>query len=259
MHQHLIAESRQLVLAAMAAQAARSGGWQRHQHSCWWQSGLPASGANLVLDCGGQPQRQSLSRLSSLMRWSGGPVGWLVWPDQHPALQRRVLAAAGYRPSEPLWLGVLPSCRELAGSASPREMGVLSGPESAAYVRYLEQCHQIHQAYAQLISATFLASAQPAAFKTLAIWREGAIAAAVTAAVQRRADAAPALGHLLWLGVLPAWRRRGLARALTRQACQWLLGLGVERIHVQASPMAVGLYRSLGFTEAGELELWGWG
>ncbi len=135
----------------------------------------------------------------------------------------------------------------------------LHGNQASAYSFYLEQCHRLHARYAQLITTTFLTSLPSAGFKTLVIWRDGGVVAAITAFLLRASTAEPVLGQLLWLGVLPRWRRQGLASSLTRQACLWLLGMGVERIHVQASSMAKGLYRSHAFTDLGALDLWGCG
>ena len=261
MDHQLIGESRRLVIAAMAAQAARTDGWQQHQSSIWWQSGLPASGANLVLDCGRNPHDRALSRLSRLMCWTGNPVGWLVWPDQDPELQQGVLSKVGYRLSEPLWLGVLHHHQELFSCASPTDLetiDVLLPHQRVEYCTYLEHCHHLHPRYAQLIANTFLIPLYPSSFKTLVIWRDGVVVAAITASFWPPSTVQPTLGQLLWLGVLPRWRRQGLARSLTHQACLWLLGMGVERIHVQSSVMATGLYRSLGFSDLGYVDLWGW-
>ena len=55
------------------------------------------------------------------------------------------------------------------------------------------------------------------------------------------------------LYISPAYRRRGLARALVVRACDYALSTGYERIVLdtdkEALPDAYALYRSLGFTE----------
>lgn len=59
-------------------------------------------------------------------------------------------------------------------------------------------------------------------------------------------------GYIDYLGVRSDVRRRGLARALVADACRELAVDGVPAVHLTVrvdSPGAVGLYRSLGFTE----------
>lgn len=255
LEQERVLESRQLVLAAMRAQAWQSGLWQEHGSCRWWQSSIAAVGANLVLDCGSDPHSHVLARLMGLMRWNSRPSGWLVWPDQTPSLQRELLRQKGYRCCEQLWLGSLPSDLGPIAPCSD-QVGVLRHMDDRpAYVRYLQACHQLDPSHASLLMTAFVQSTNSGTerFKVFVVWLDGRIIAAITACVLP----APALGHLLWLGVLPAWRRRGLARMITLQACGWLLAMGVHRIHVQASPMAVGLYRSIGFQHHGDLDLWG--
>lgn len=248
-------EARQLVVAAMRAQAAQGGLWQEHQQLSWWQSPIAASGANLVVDCGADPHSQLLTRVMALMRWSRRPVGWLIWPDQNPALQHQLLYQRGYRQCEQLWLGSLTPNSAQVCSVS-RQVRVVRPFEQLVYASHLQQCHHLGVAYAQLLTATFLnqPDTPSVAFKVFTIRFEGQIVAAITACVL---PADPRLGNLLWLGVLPSWRRRGFARTITLQACSWMVALGVQRIHVQASAMAVGLYRSLGFKPYGDLNLWG--
>lgn len=259
--QHLrLGEARQLVAAAMRAQAAQGGLWQAHRQMRWWQSPIAASGANLVVDCGLDPQPQVLTRLMALMRWGHRPVGWLVWPDQHADLQQRLLQERGYTHRERLWLGSLTVLSDVCGPMS--QLGHVVMPmDQQAYVRYLQHCHQVGFEHAQMLTAAFLAPAKARSplFKTFAIWMDGVVVAAITACVLPPTSAFPCLGNLLWLGVVPAWRRRGFARAITLQACSWIVAQGVDRIHVQATAAAVGLYRSIGFQPHAHLDLWGQG
>ncbi len=257
-----VSEARRLVTASMRSQAALAGFWQEYQSFCWWQSGLQAAGANLLLDCGTNPKPASLIRLAVLLRWSAAPVGWLIWPDQSADLQQQLLAQVGFCHRESIWLGFLPAERLdpkplCAGDSDLIQ--VLRWSDAVGYAHYLEQCHQICHAYSRLITATFLNPSPPGMFKTLGVLKDGAVVASVTAGLMPGVSGSPPLGNLLWLGVLTPWRRRGLARAITEQACTWLMAKGVNRIHVQASPMAVGLYRSLGFRHCGDLALWGAG
>ena len=51
----------------------------------------------------------------------------------------------------------------------------------------------------------------------------------------------------------PAWRGRGIARALMRQIMDWAVARGCERVVLHASEAARPLYRSLGFTATNEM------
>jgi ribosomal protein S18 acetylase RimI-like enzyme len=69
------------------------------------------------------------------------------------------------------------------------------------------------------------------------------------------------VAYVAHLGVVPAWRKRGLARALLRHAMAGLRErgrtaavLGVDADHPTG---AVGLYRSEGFRETGRTAAWG--
>ena len=55
--------------------------------------------------------------------------------------------------------------------------------------------------------------------------------------------------HLSTVFVEPAHRRRGLARAVVEASVTWCDEVGAEIVDLNATPDAVGLYRSLGFTE----------
>ena len=65
---------------------------------------------------------------------------------------------------------------------------------------------------------------------------------------------ATALRHgtqMAWLGmvlVLPEYRRRGVAKALTEHALAWLDGHGVKACGLDATDMGKPLYEQLGFT-----------
>ena len=48
-----------------------------------------------------------------------------------------------------------------------------------------------------------------------------------------------------------AWRRSGLARAITRALLADAQERGIGRIELHATPDGIGLYRSLGFVERG--------
>ena len=60
------------------------------------------------------------------------------------------------------------------------------------------------------------------------------------------------LGRFQFVETQPAWRRRGLCRALVHHVCRHAFGtLGLRRLVMCADPhdMAIGIYRSLGFVQ----------
>jgi ribosomal protein S18 acetylase RimI-like enzyme len=66
------------------------------------------------------------------------------------------------------------------------------------------------------------------------------------------------MAHVAWLtvAVAPAWRRRGVGRALMEEARAWALDRGVRKLqlHVRAgNAPAIALYRGLGYEPEGVL------
>jgi N-acetylglutamate synthase-like GNAT family acetyltransferase len=59
----------------------------------------------------------------------------------------------------------------------------------------------------------------------------------------------PGMAQLAFLHVSAAWRRMGIASAITRQLLQHARAQGLKRAYVSATPSesAVGFYRSFGF------------
>jgi RimJ/RimL family protein N-acetyltransferase len=60
------------------------------------------------------------------------------------------------------------------------------------------------------------------------------------------------LGRFQFVETQPAWRRRGLCRALVHHVCRHAFGtLGLQRLVMCADPhdVAIGIYRSLGFVQ----------
>lgn len=83
---------------------------------------------------------------------------------------------------------------------------------------------------------------------------DGGLAAAGCGWVEERL---PGVRHLDGLvGIVasvatdPAWRRRGLARAVCGALLEWFDAQGVERVELMASTDGDGLYRGLGFVDA---------
>jgi ribosomal protein S18 acetylase RimI-like enzyme len=62
-------------------------------------------------------------------------------------------------------------------------------------------------------------------------------------------------GFLANIYVDKTWRRRGIARALTLAALDWLKAAGCERVRLVASESGRPLYESLGFKDGDEMEL----
>ena len=53
----------------------------------------------------------------------------------------------------------------------------------------------------------------------------------------------------------PAWRRRGIARALTLAAVDWAKANGCEVVRLRTSKMGRPVYEGIGFVRTDELEL----
>ncbi len=62
-------------------------------------------------------------------------------------------------------------------------------------------------------------------------------------------------GSMSSVFVTPEHRRRGLARAVVSAGLSWLDEMGAEVVDLHATPDAVCLYRSLGFSESRSLAL----
>jgi ribosomal protein S18 acetylase RimI-like enzyme len=61
-----------------------------------------------------------------------------------------------------------------------------------------------------------------------------------------------AMGRFQFVGTQPAWRRRGLCRALVHHVCRHAFDtLGLQRLVMCADPhdVAIGIYRSVGFVQ----------
>ncbi|MEB3235102.1 MAG: GNAT family N-acetyltransferase [Cyanobacteriota bacterium] len=273
-----LVEARHLVMASVQAQARQVGLWQEHAALGWWQSGLPAMAANLVVHCGPLAGDRQVCALARLLARSGPAAGWLVWPDQRPEHQRALLQGCGFHLCERIELAsfnvsqnvsqtvFLPPSRP-AGDGAGERVGCrpLAAADRPACAVLLQACHGVPAAVAAVVAAAFV-DAPPLLLahgslqlQTLAIWQQGRPVATITAALWRPLEPThgPACGGLLWLGTDPAWRRRGYGMQVTAAACAWLQQQGAQRLHVQASAAAASIYRGLGFAHDGWLELWG--
>jgi GNAT superfamily N-acetyltransferase len=65
----------------------------------------------------------------------------------------------------------------------------------------------------------------------------------------------PQNGWIIGVYVVPEYRRRGAARALTDAALSWLRGTECVEAKLHASPFGRGIYESLGFTLTNEMKL----
>jgi len=65
----------------------------------------------------------------------------------------------------------------------------------------------------------------------------------------------PRRGNILNVYVQPAYRRRGLARALTEAAVAWCRQNGVRMVILHASDAGRPIYAALGFTPTNEMSL----
>lgn len=68
----------------------------------------------------------------------------------------------------------------------------------------------------------------------------------------------PTIGGIYHVGTLPEARGRGVGAAITAAPMRDAAAAGREAASLQASEMAVSVYRSIGFVECGDLELYDW-
>ncbi|HZY98183.1 MAG TPA: GNAT family N-acetyltransferase [Candidatus Baltobacteraceae bacterium] len=62
-------------------------------------------------------------------------------------------------------------------------------------------------------------------------------------------------GYVEGVYVLPAFRRRGVAKRLMRECIDWLQSMGCDAVRLQSTVEGRPLYASLGFVPTDELEL----
>lgn len=62
-------------------------------------------------------------------------------------------------------------------------------------------------------------------------------------------------GYIEGVYVLPAFRRRGIAKRLMRECIDWLQSMGCDAVRLQSTVEGRPLYESLGFVPTDELEL----
>ena len=263
-----LVDARALLHQCFRVLAEQTGRWHQEKHMAWWLSGLPAIGANVLVECGVDPQPERLQALAGSLACLDVPVGWLIWPDQTPSLQQAILQTRGFQFCECLWLGRLAPGELKApaylSQALPLEIRQLIPHDAPALAELYGVCHQIPSSFADVAARAFLPRSSPVVstfggFLPVDGSLQPELVAAITVILDPRPRSAqnPSMAGLAWLGTHPNVRRCGVASRLTRLVCQTLIRSGVSCIHVQASPAATGLYPGLGFRSYGRLELWG--
>jgi GNAT superfamily N-acetyltransferase len=61
------------------------------------------------------------------------------------------------------------------------------------------------------------------------------------------------VGYVAGVYVMPGWRRRGLARAITEAAVDWLWEIGCRVVRLHAANEARSIYESMGFEPSNEM------
>jgi GNAT superfamily N-acetyltransferase len=61
------------------------------------------------------------------------------------------------------------------------------------------------------------------------------------------------VGYIAGVYVLPDWRHRGLARAVTVAALDWLWSIGCRLVRLHAADEARAIYEALGFVPSNEM------
>lgn len=83
----------------------------------------------------------------------------------------------------------------------------------------------------------------PATPGRLAATGAGSIATRLPGPLHPRAS----FGYIQWVSTDPAWRRRGLAGAITAALLGWFAARGVEAVELHATAQGEPVYRALGF------------
>ena len=245
---------------ALQAQAMEVGLWQEHDGFVWWQSGLAATGANLVVESGNGSNVQQIQRLVDLMLWPQKPVGWLIWPGRQMKLIKNILAANKFHYCETLSLLSM-----AAASFVPRQMSIkttlLNISNQTLFCDFLTICHQIPKCYANVVSRAFLLNlSSEIKMQTWAVLKKdnsgSHIIASITACLMPGRFGP--IGGLFWLGTVEKHRSKGYASQLVVDANEWLITNGAIQVFVQSTARAHSLYKSLGFMQNGSMEFWGY-
>jgi len=92
---------------------------------------------------------------------------------------------------------------------------------------------------------TVVVAEEPGARERLVACGAGVVSERLPSPAHARAR----VGYVQWMSTEPAFRRRGLARAVLRALLAWFEAQGVHDVELHASPQGRLLYRSEGFWE----------
>ncbi len=230
-----------------------SGLWLKHKGMEWGYSGHRAFGANLLVSAGQSNNTLCNGRRESLMKWmsiSKLPIGWIIWPDEHPDKQKVQLSSYGFKH---LTTHTLMSCsvHNIILSESVKLVSTLQSKNIYSYAKHLVSYLNIPKEYAIQVASGFLINSQQGYSKTWLIITDGEPRSSITAFRER------SWGGLAWLGTQNKYRRRGYAKELANIAISWLISKGAAHLEIQSSIQAVELYQRMGFKSWGKQEFWG--
>lgn len=80
-------------------------------------------------------------------------------------------------------------------------------------------------------------------------------AASITTRLPGPGNPAATVAYIQWISTDPAWRRRGLARLITKALLDWLTAREVRLIELHATADGERLYRALGFAPGAHLAM----
>lgn len=228
---------------------AHGGAFAAHDGVVAWSTGLPVREWNGVMVVA-RPHRPKAAVRAAARAVRDVPWGLLVPVELEPALARTA-DAAGLR------LAVVQPCMVLR-----RPHLVPVRPPAGTVVR---AAHADEVAAVQ--SVTFgdppdlaMRFVRPTVGAPGCVYL-AAVADGVTACVGEvvgpGAPGAPTMpGGIYGVATLPAYRRRGLAAALTTALVELAFGRGSSFVHLNPSPMGEGVYRRLGFRTIPGMAIW---
>jgi ribosomal protein S18 acetylase RimI-like enzyme len=236
------------------------GHWREQQSACWLEAPIGHPFVNSVVSGGDPPDRRRTAWIAERFHQRGLPCRWFLWPDQQPAVQAALLEELGFEPSLPAFLLSAQTAALLAATPDPgrRVAAALPGARLQPLDRSWRKpliaafgaCFGLPPNLAALAADSCLERSGPGAPLTQGVVKDGTVLA--MAAVQVREG----VGGISWVGTDPAWRRRGLGRAVSSAAIASGAALGGRRTVLQGMGAAVELYRAMGFGCDGQALLW---
>jgi mycothiol synthase len=202
----------------------------------------------------GHGRRLALAALE-IVRSQGLADLILYGPADHPAAAA-FIDALGFRYHSSLWRFELPRSVEVAGPAFPVEFRVrpYSDADLDAFVELANDSFVDHPTpmsfpHTAVAHVHGLPGFDPGHILLVADGGDGPLIAWTKTELSIGDDSARR-GTIALIGVLPAWRGRGLGRELLRWGIDHLRGAGAETIDLAveaANDRALGLYRRTGF------------